>query len=251
MKGWIIGLVAGLAWIGATGAQDSPDCAVASHLAYSDYPLARVAAAMDRDKHVNIAVVGTGSSMLPPTTGANLAYPDKLSAALESRMPGIAAKVVSYAKMGQTTAVMVKDLDRVLGGTKPDLVIWQAGTVDAMRGIDPDDFMTALEKGVGKLRTAGTDVILMNMQYSPRTESTIAIAAYAENMRVVAQQREVPLFDRLAIMKHWSEFGTFDFFAEANKLNTAIRVHDCIAQLLADVIIEGVKASRPERKVLQ
>ena len=41
------------------------------------------------------------------------------------------------------------------------------------------------------------DVILMNMQYSPRTETMISLSTYADNMRVVARDRDVPLFDRL------------------------------------------------------
>jgi hypothetical protein len=89
------------------------------------------------------------------------------------------------------------------------------------------------------------------MQYSPRTESTIGISAYAGNMVVVAHEYDVPLFDRLAIMKLWSELGTFNLFAAPKNLETAARVHDCIAQLLADVIVEGVGLSRSQHKVLQ
>ena len=77
------------------------------------------------------------------------------------------------------------------------LVIWQTGTVDAMRGIDPEDFRVAIDEGVVAIQDAGADVILMNMQYSPRTESMIQLSAYAQNMRVVARDRDVPLFDRL------------------------------------------------------
>ena len=40
-------------------------------------------------------------------------------------------------------------------------------------------------------RPRDADVILMNMQYSPRTESMIAVGAYADNMRWVAREREV------------------------------------------------------------
>src|SRR5687768_18578168 len=31
-------------------------------------------------------------------------------------------------------------------------------------------------------------------------------------MRVVAQQRDIPLFDRFAIMRQWNEQGDFDLF---------------------------------------
>lgn len=251
MTWWIALLVSGLAWIGTAAGQDSADCAVASHLAYADYGLARVAAAIDRDRQIEVAVMGTGSSLLPGPAGAKLAYPERLAPALAARLPAVAAKVVSYAKMGQTAAAMAKQFSVIVKESKPDLVIWQTGTVDAMRGVDADDFVAALDEGLKTLRAAGVDVILMNMQYSPRTESTIATGGYADAMRVVAQQYEVPLFDRLAIMKHWSELGTFDLFAASKNLETAARVHDCIAQLLANVIVEGVKLSRPQQRVLQ
>jgi hypothetical protein len=91
----------------------------------------------------------------------------------------------------------------------------------------------------------------MNQQYSPRTESMIAIQAYADNMRLVSQQREVPLLDRLAIMKHWSELGTFDLYAATRKVEMAARIHDCIAQLLADLIHDGVKLARAQPKAGQ
>ena len=63
------------------------------------------------------------------------------------------------------------------------------------------------------MQKAGTDVILMNLQYSPRTETMISAPPYLDNMRVVAQQHDVPLFDRFAIMQQWNDSGDFDFFS--------------------------------------
>jgi len=37
-------------------------------------------------------------------------------------------------------------------GKKPTLVIWQTGTVDAMRSVDPDDFRGAVDDGVAALQ---------------------------------------------------------------------------------------------------
>jgi len=50
----------------------------------------------------------------------------------------------------------------------------------------------------------------MNLQYSPRTETMISVPPYLDNMRVVAQQHDVPLFDRFAIMHQWNDSGDFD-----------------------------------------
>jgi hypothetical protein len=88
---------------------------------------------------------------------------------------------------------------------------------------------------------------LMNMQYSPRTELMIAVGTYAENMRVAAQQSDVPLFDRLNVMKHWSETGIFDF-SSPSPGHVAEQVHDCIGRLLADLIIDSAQIHLSQQK---
>jgi hypothetical protein len=135
---------------------------------------------------------------------------------------------------------MVKGLEQALHAAKPSVLVWQTGTNDAVAGVDPDAFNTALERGISLAQARGADVVLMNMQYSPRTESMIALGAYADVMRSVAVHREIPLFDRFSLMKTWSELGIFALRASANKLDTAQRVHDCIGRLLADLIVEAV-----------
>ena len=102
-----------------------------------------------------------------------------------------------------------------------------------------------------RLHRGGADVILMNMQYSPRTESMISVEPYADIIRVVSQERDVPLFDRLGIMRHWSEVGAFDLYA-AGKYNVlAQRVHDCIGRAIALLIINSGHLENFERKAGQ
>src|SRR5678815_3136726 len=96
---------------------------------------------------------------------------------------------------------------------------WQTGTYDAVRGTDPEEFRAAVSDGVEKLQAGGADVVLVNMQYSPRTESIVAISAYADGMRWVSREREVPVFDRLAIMRHWYDAGQFDLYKATKDLS--------------------------------
>jgi hypothetical protein len=91
------------------------------------------------------------------------------------------------------------------------------------------------------LQNAGVDVVLMNMQYSPRTEAVVAIAAYADGMRWVSREREVPVYDRLAIMRHWYDAGQFDLYAATKDMKTAKSVHDCIGRTLAASIIDAAR----------
>jgi hypothetical protein len=132
-----------------------------------------------------------------------------------------------------------------LAATKPALVVWQTGTVDAMDAVDLDRFNDTLERGIAIARKAGADVVLVNAQYSPRTESMIALGTYIDDMRWVALQHEVPLFNRFETMKVWADLGTFDFTGAKDKLDTARRVHDCIGRLLADLVTEAAKLGGP------
>ena len=154
-------------------------------------------------------------------------------------MPGIDIKVTAHVQSRQTTADMVAGLDKILADDKPALVIWQAGTVDALSGVEPEDFRTSLDEGVEKIQAAGADVILMNMQYSPRTESMLDVSAYADVMRGSRSStaRCCSIGWRSCITGTMP--GTFDLYAATKKYDMARRVHDCIGRALASQIINA------------
>jgi len=225
-------------------AEHPAECRVAEHQIERDFPLPQVVRALAA-KQLNILVLGAGSSQLPGPNGVKNAYPARLQEALAEKLPGIEVKVTADVKARRSAAEMAKLMGPAVAAAKPALVIWQTGTVDAMQGVDPDQFSHALDKGINHARSAGADVVFINSQYSPRTESMIALGTYAEIMRWVAVQQEVPLFDRFSVMKLWADLGTFDFYSGTNRLDMAARVHDCIARLLADFVIDAAKPSAP------
>ncbi|MGH6727103.1 MAG: SGNH/GDSL hydrolase family protein [Pseudolabrys sp.] len=225
-------------------AQHQAECRVADQQIERDFPLPRVARALGA-KRLDILVVGAGSSLLPGPSGPKNAYPARLQIALAEKLPSVAVKVTTDVTARRTAAEMVTTMAPALAAAKPTLMVWQTGTVDAMQSIDTDQFRAALESGINIAHAAGADVVLINSQYSPRTESMIALGTYAENMRWVALQQEVPLFDRFSIMKLWADLGTFDLYSATKKLDMAERVHDCIGRLLADFVIEAAKPEEP------
>ncbi len=233
-------LLACLPLAGAAMAAEPSECAVAQHQLEQIFPLPHTMAAVAARK-LDVLVVGAGSSILPGPNGANAAYPARLQSALTELLRGVTVKVGTDVAPHHTATEMVKTLNKPLAAAKPALIIWQTGTTDAMQGVDQDEFAHALDQGINIARSAGADVILVNAQYSPRTESMIALSTYADIMRWVALQHEVPLFDRFEIMKLWADLGTFDLTGASDKLDVALRVHNCIGWLLADFIDEAAK----------
>ncbi len=233
-------LVAGLLTGVLAHAEDaSPSCDVPAYLLTTESTLPKVAEAIKTGHPLDILVVGSRSSTI--NTSEASAYPGRLQATLKEKLPSVAVNLSVEIQAKKTAEEVAGSLVKLVEEKKPTLVIWQTGTYDAMRSIDPDDFRGAVDEGVVALRNAGTDVILMNLQYSPRTETMISAPPYLDNMRVVAQQHDVPLFDRFAIMRHWNEQGDFDLFSASHGPELAKRVHDCLGRALAKFVIDAAR----------
>jgi hypothetical protein len=242
-----LGLISGLALLAAVAAalparaEDAPagpaGCDVPSSLLETDSRLPKVTEAVKAGHPLDILVVGSRSSTIG--IDANSAYPMRMQASLMDKLPQVKVNISVEIQATKTAEEVASSLVKLIEGKTPTLVIWQTGTVDAMRSIDPDDFRTAVDDGVVALQKAGADVVLMNPQYSPRTETMISVPPYLDNMRAVAQQHDVPLFDRFAIMHEWNDQGDFDLYGAHHGLDLAKRVHDCLGRALSIFVIEA------------
>jgi hypothetical protein len=239
-SGAILGLVMLAGFFAAVPAcaEDTPQsCEVPDYLLTSESALPKVADAVKNGHPLDILVIGSRSSTL--NTSEGMAYPGRLQAMLREKLPSVPVNVSVELQTKKTAEEVAAGLVKLMEGKKPTLVIWQTGTVDAMRSVDPDDFRTAVDDGVAALQNAGADVILMNLQYSPRTETMISAPPYLDDMRVVAQQHDVPLFDRFAIMRQWNDSGDFDLFSAFHGIELAKRVHDCLGRALSKFVIDA------------
>ncbi len=237
----ISGILASIMLVGAAIAAAEPqsDCDVPEWLIPATADLNRVTSAIKDHHRLDVSVIGSRSSALSGPDGVRFSYPAQLEQVLRERLPGNDIKVTAHIASGQTTAEMAADLPKVLAEDRPALAIWQAGTVDALRGVEPEDFRVSLDQGLDAITAANADAVMMNMQYSPRTESMLSVEPFADVMRWVAEQRSVVLFDRLAIMRYWSDEGTFDLYATTAGYAMARHVHECIGRALASQIIDA------------
>jgi hypothetical protein len=238
-----LSLAVALAFASASARADDlqQSCDVPAYLIASESRLPKTEAARNAGK-LDILVIGSRSATLAPPEQA---FPARLEAALRERCAGVEVNVAVNVQPKKTAEEVAGDFVKALSGTKPALVIWQTGTVDAMRSVDPDEFRVAVDDGVAAIQASGSDVILMNLQYSPRTDTMISAVPYIDNMRVVAQQHDAPLFDRFAIMRHWSESGDFDLASPSPGVDLARRVHDCLGRALATFVAEAARINRP------
>lgn len=213
-------------------------CELPPYLLATDSQLHKVAETVKSGKPLEILVIGSRSTTIPSSEDSS--YPARMQAILKEKLPPSETVHVSVEIQSKKTAEEAAGtFVKLMEAKTPTLVIWQTGTVDAIRSIDPDNFRGAVTEGVAALQNAGADVVLMNLQYSPRTETMISAPPYLDNMRVVAQEHDIPLFDRFAMMRQWNDQGQFDLFSPSRGPELAKQVHDCIGRALAQFVIDA------------
>jgi lysophospholipase L1-like esterase len=233
----------GVFFLRDTAALAEPACPVPEEWTLGEMPLRATKTALAAHQPLKIVALGSGPTQGAAAGDPELTYPARLQTHLAAALPGIQIDVVNRGVAHQTTAQMMNRIDKDVLAEHPALVIWEAGTVDASRGLQTEDFADAMQDGLEKLRAAHVDVILMDMQYAPSTVSIIDFTPYIDVLRRVAGIAEVPVFDRFEIMHAWSEEGLFvyDETSPGDRTKTVRRVYDCLAAGLADDIARSLK----------
>jgi hypothetical protein len=142
---------------------------------------------------------------------------------------------------------MVDRLKSDVFDERPDLVIWQTGVNDAVRSVDIGEFRRILKEGIAALKAHNLDVILIDLQYYGKSEKIVKYPEYIEVMREVADQADVPLFRRYAVMKHWLKTGQFspETMLASDSFHMIDRSYRCLAVLIADAINDKIRESVP------
>jgi lysophospholipase L1-like esterase len=222
------------------------ECPVPERFYAFEPPLTKTAKALAGGREVVIAALGGASTVGLAAGGPNLAWPARMSSVLAGKFPSARIKVVNLAVARQTAKAASERLSRDVLPLKPTLVIWETGTMEAVRGTDVDEFRETLQAGVDEVRAAGAEVVLMNMQFSRETDAMIHFEPYLIAMRELANANDVPLFRRRGIMRYWAESDSLDLRARdgEKRRQVAAKLYGCIGRAMADFVTRGVPAAK-------
>lgn len=225
----------------AAPAAAEPACTAPSGFTGIGVPLPRVASALAAGREPVVVALGSSSTEGVGASRLERSYPARLAVEMKARH-GIAFKVMNMGVGGEATSDMLRRFERDVMRYRPDLVIWQVGSNTAVRHVDPGLHLQALETGIGRLRGAGIDVVLMSPQYAPRVIEAPHHREIVADLDRMAARSGTGLFHRFEIMRSWHESGIgFDDMLSPDRLHMNDWSYGCVARLLADAIAERLK----------
>ncbi|KJC39274.1 GDSL family lipase [Bradyrhizobium sp. LTSP885] len=205
--------------------------------------LPHVAAKLAAGKPVVIVAFGSSSTQGYGSTSPEFTYPNRLDTQLRRQYPSADITVLNRGKGGDDAPEMMKRLQSEVIDVHPDLVIWQVGTNAVLRNLDPGETGKQVEDGVARIQAAGSDIVLVDPQYSPRvTERPESARGMVKLLGRIAALRHVGIFPRFEVMRDWHERQAIPIndFVIADGLHMNDWGYACFAQLLGDDIIRSV-----------
>jgi lysophospholipase L1-like esterase len=214
--------------------------------------LPHVAKKLAASEPVVIVAFGSSSTQGWGASAPEFSYPSRLLALLKRQYPTADITVINRGKGGEDAPEMMKRLQSAVLDMNPDLVIWQVGTNAVLRDLDPTETGTLVEEGIARIQAAGSDVVLVDPQYSPRiAERAESAGRMVSLLRRIASLRRVGIFPRFEVMRDWHEKQAIpvDNFVTADGLHMNDWGYACFAQLLGDDIIRSVGQVKLGRNV--
>ena len=194
---------------------------------------------------LTIVAIGSSSTAGAGATSPAASYPSRLAVELAQRFPGRDITVLNRGVNGEETEQMLARFDTAVIAAHPALVLWQIGTNSVLREYPLKSHSVLLREGIARLKQAGADVVLIDMQYTPSVLAKSETPGMEDQIAFAAKQENVDLFSRFALMRHWHEVQhiPFDVFASPDQLHMNDWSYACVAKLLATAIAEA--ATRP------
>jgi lysophospholipase L1-like esterase len=229
----------------AAARAEQPSCDVQRDLVRFAAPLAHVGHKLSTGQPITIVAIGSSSTAGAGASSPAATYPSRLQAELSQRFPGHSITVINRGVGGEEVPDMLKRFDQGVIAAKPDLVIWQLGTNSVIRDHTVGDHGALIRQGIGRIRTTGADIVLLDPQYAPKVISKPEAAHMVELIAVTAKQEDIDLYPRFDVMRRWHDAAHMDFtaFVSPDGLHMNDWSYACLAKGLGQAIAEA--AQRP------
>lgn len=226
----------------------TPACTIPAEFTTPEEHLNGVATAIAAGGPVAVLAVGSATTVGDrPSGDRHSAFPYRMLDALQAALPKVSFDLTLRGGRGMTADDMLPLLLTALAAKHYSLVLWQTGTVEAVRGVPPDGMAAALQAGIEHAREAGADVVLIDPQFSRFLSTNVDLDPYETVLQQISALPGVELFHRFDVMQGWAEDGSIDLerAPRADRPRVMAQLNTCLGQALARFVLNGAGVPAP------
>jgi lysophospholipase L1-like esterase len=224
----------------ADNPQVSSECRVKSPAYEGRASLRAVRRAILEKRPVRVVALGATSTVGIGAASPLASYPIRLENDLEGVIDGLQVEMFTRGQAGDVAEDAAERLKADVAELKPDLLIWQVGTNDALARLDAGDFADQLRETLMWLASHRIDVVLIDPQYVERLAKDLRYTAIVNEIASVASEMRVLLVNRYDAMADLAR----EHPALSHPAGDRFRLNDlgyrCMAEYATRAIVAGV-----------
>lgn len=223
----------------------SPPCAAPDRDIAAPTALPNVAAALQARKALEILAIGSSSTSGVGASSNGKTYPSRLESILETALKGIDIQITNRGVAGEVAEITADRIRSAVAISKPDLVLWQLGTNDALARVPTDEFEAEVRDAVRWLRDNNIDVVLVGQQYTTRLARDPSYAAIRASLQHISAEEKVLYVRRYDAMRFLAQaHANLELMARDNfHLNDL--GYQCMAEHVAHAVIASLFIKKP------
>lgn len=218
----------------------SRDCRITAAAHEGRTALRAMRRALKENRVVKVLAVGSSSTTGIGASSSFATYPVRLENDLEVMFTGADIDVISRGVPGEAGLGACSRMKREVAEVKPDLVVWQVGTNDAMARADIDELKTNVAKTLQWLARNHIDVVLIDPQFTARVAVDEHYTKVVRAIEEVARQERVMLVRRYSAMADLASQKGEDAILAADRFHLNDLGYRCMAEYAAGAIVAGI-----------
>lgn len=222
----------------------SPQCEVPNADIALPAPLPRLAVQLERQipgntpNPVKIMAFGSSSTAGIGASSIRRSYPVQLQEILQKALRGVDARIINRGVSGELAIATAKRIRDEVAIEKPDVVLWQVGTNDAITGVPPEEFRETVRSTIAWLKQNNIDAVLVGLQYTPTSARNERYFAIRSVLRGIATTENVLYVRRFVAMQYIVTHAHTELVTSDN-----LHLNDLGYRCMAEHVARGVIAS--------
>ncbi len=220
----------------------SPACEAPATDIAAPASLPHFAAALKEHKVLRILAIGSSSTAGVGASSSDKTYPSQLEAILEHALKGVDIELVNRGVSGEVAEIAAERIKSEVALAKPELVLWQLGTNDALERVDPAEFEATVRSTIRWLKENEIDVALVGLQYTPLLAQDQGYAAIHDSLQRAATLESVLYVRRDDAMRFIARARANMELMSKDKFHLNDLGYQCMAEHVAHAVIVSIFA---------